>query len=58
MLQHMTSEIASNGAAVAREDILHDVCRSIAGAIKAKEFCLFLVQGETLVKHEHGGDKG
>ena len=58
MLQHLTAEIASNGAAVAREDVLHDVCRSIAAAVKAKEFALYLVHGDELVKHEHGGDKG
>ena len=57
MLQLLTSEIASGGV-IAREDILLDVCKSIAGAVKAKEFTLYLVHGDSLVKHDHGADKG
>ena len=57
MLQLLTSEIASSGL-VTMEDILFDVCKGIAGAVKAKEFTLYMVQGETLVKFDHGADKG
>ena len=57
MLQLLTSEIANSGV-IAREGILFDVCKCIAGAVKAKEFILYLVQGETLVKHDQGADKG
>ena len=58
MLQLLTSEIASSGV-IARDDILFDVCKGIAGAVKAKEFILYVVHGETLVKHDHGAaDKG
>ena len=55
MLQQLTSEIGSSGVS-SKEEVLWDVCRCIAGAVKAKDFSLYIVQNEMLAKYEHGAN--
>lgn len=57
LIKRLTAEI-QNSRMVSKEDILFDISRCIANAIKARDFSLYLVCDQELQKYEQGNNKG
>ncbi len=57
MLKRLRGSI-QGGQVVARRDILFEICRCIASAVKARDFSLYIISDENVLKkYEQGSNK-